>query len=169
MYSIGIRYFHRLGPKQGHYKILTMFPMLYTVVQSQSHVWLFSGPMKCSPPGSSIHGISQARILGWVAISFSRRSSWPRDLTHISWIDRQILYCWAIREARVVYYVLVNLFILFLVVLCLSWHFWTCQASYFVEYPSVWICMMFPHDLCLLAVLSAKYPSYSIISLSTKC
>ena len=36
-------------------------------------------PMDCNLPGSSIHGIFQARILGWVAISFSRRSSQPRD------------------------------------------------------------------------------------------
>ena len=35
--------------------------------------------MDCSPPGSSIHGISQARILEWVVISFSRGSSWPKD------------------------------------------------------------------------------------------
>ena len=38
-------------------------------------------PMDCSPPGSSAHGIFQARILEGVAISFSRRSSWPRDPT----------------------------------------------------------------------------------------
>ena len=36
-------------------------------------------PMDCSLPGSSVHGIFQARILEWVAISFSRRSSRPRD------------------------------------------------------------------------------------------
>ena len=41
-------------------------------------------PMDCSLPGSSIHGIFQARILEWVAISFSRRSSRPRDSTRIS-------------------------------------------------------------------------------------
>ena len=40
--------------------------------------------MDCSPPGSSIHGISQARILEWVTVSCSRGSSWPRDRTHIS-------------------------------------------------------------------------------------
>ena len=55
-------------------------------------------PMDCSPPGSSIHGIFQARILEWVAISFSRGSSQPRDGTHVSCIDRQILYYWATRE-----------------------------------------------------------------------
>ena len=38
----------------------------------------------CSPPGSSVHGVSQARILKWVAISFSRGSSQPRDQTHVS-------------------------------------------------------------------------------------
>ena len=41
-------------------------------------------PMDCSSPGSSIHGVSQARRLEWVAISFSRGSFWPRDWTHIS-------------------------------------------------------------------------------------
>ena len=40
----------------------------------------------CSPPGSSVHGILQARILEWVAISFSRGSSQPRYRTHVSLI-----------------------------------------------------------------------------------
>ena len=43
-------------------------------------------PMDCSLPGSSIHGIFQARILEWVAISFSRGSSWPRNWTQVSHI-----------------------------------------------------------------------------------
>ena len=51
--------------------------------QLLSHVW-FRDPMDCSPPGPSVHGISQARILEWVAISFSRGSSWPRDWTWVS-------------------------------------------------------------------------------------
>ena len=50
-------------------------------------------------PGSSIHGISQARILEWVAIFFSKGSSWPIDWIHISYTDRQVLYHWAIGEA----------------------------------------------------------------------
>ena len=41
--------------------------------------------MDCSLSGSSVHGISQARILNWIAISSSRGSSPPRDQTHISW------------------------------------------------------------------------------------
>ena len=55
--------------------------------------------MDCSPPGSSVHGISQAWILQWVAIFSSGRSSWPRDRTHISCIGRSDLYQWATREA----------------------------------------------------------------------
>ena len=51
------------------------------------HVWLFSDSIGCSPPGSSVHGISQARILEWVAISYSRGSSWPRDWTHVSGVS----------------------------------------------------------------------------------
>ena len=43
----------------------------------------FCDPTDCNFPGSSVHGISQARILEWVAISFSRASSWLRDQTCI--------------------------------------------------------------------------------------
>ena len=51
-------------------------------------------PMDFSPPGSSVHEILQARILEWVAISFSRRSSQPRDRTWVSCITgRCFTYC----------------------------------------------------------------------------
>ena len=49
-------------------------------------------PMDCSLPGSSVHGILQARILERVAISFSMGSSWPRDWTPVPCIGRWILY-----------------------------------------------------------------------------
>ena len=52
-------------------------------------------PMDCSPPGSSSHGIFQARILEWVAISSLKGSFWSRDPTHVSCISSQILYHWA--------------------------------------------------------------------------
>ena len=51
-------------------------------------------------PDTSVHGISQARILEWSAISFSRGSFWPRDWTNIFCIGRQILYHWATREVQ---------------------------------------------------------------------
>ena len=68
------------------------------VVQSLSCVWLCN-PMDCSAPGSSVHGILQARILEWVVMPSSRGSSQPRDQTHISCIGRWILYHWATSEA----------------------------------------------------------------------
>ena len=55
----------------------------------QSHFLLFYGPMNYSPPGSSVHGIFQARILKWVAISYFREFSQPRDWTWVSWVSRQ--------------------------------------------------------------------------------
>ena len=61
----------------------------------------FLDPVDCSPPGSSVHGMSQARILEWVAIPFSRGSSWPRDQTHFSWIAGRFFTVWATREASV--------------------------------------------------------------------
>ena len=57
-------------------------------------------PMDCSPPGSSVCGIFQARILEWVAISSSRASSVPRDWAYISCIGRQILYHWVTWKAQ---------------------------------------------------------------------
>ena len=60
-----------------------------------SHVQLFCDPMDCSPPGSSVHGILQARILEWVAMPSTMGSFLPRDQTQvscISCISRQILY-----------------------------------------------------------------------------
>ena len=56
--------------------------------------------MDCNPLGSAVHGIFQARILKWLAISYSRGSSWPKDWTRVSSIGRQILHHWATWEAQ---------------------------------------------------------------------
>ena len=55
--------------------------------------------MDCSPPGSSVHGIFQARILASVTISFSRGSFWPKNQTCVSWTGRLFLYSWANQES----------------------------------------------------------------------
>ena len=57
--------------------------------------WTLCDPVDCSPPGSSVHGIFQARILEWAAISSSKESSPPRDWTQVSCVScigRQVLY-----------------------------------------------------------------------------
>ena len=59
--------------------------LLYFMLSCFGLVWLFCDPMDCSPPGSSVHGISQARIPEWVSIFFSRGSSWHRDWSSISY------------------------------------------------------------------------------------
>ena len=57
-------------------------------------------PVDCSLPGSFLHRILQARILEWVAISFSRGSSWPRDRTGVSRIAGRRFNLWATREGQ---------------------------------------------------------------------
>ena len=69
-----------------------------------SHLWLFCSPMDCSLSGSSVHGISQVRILEGVAISNSRGSSWPRNWTSVSYV-----FCtgrWTFKK-RIIYLFLV--------------------------------------------------------------
>ena len=66
-------------------------------------------PVGCSLPGSSVHGILQARIREWVAISFSRGSSWPKNWTWVSCIAGRFFTNWAMREA---------------VIHCLRWPIW---------------------------------------------
>ena len=56
--------------------------------------------MDCTLPGSSVHGIFQARVLEWVAISFSRGSSRPRDQSQVSHIVGRHFTVWATREAK---------------------------------------------------------------------
>ena len=71
----------------------------FSSVQSLSSVRLFATPSTGNLPGSSVHGILQARLLEWVAISFSRGSSWLRNWTQISYIADRFFTDWATREA----------------------------------------------------------------------
>ena len=64
--------------------------MIAVQAQSFQSCPILCDPMDCSPPGSSVHGILQARILEWVAMSSSRGSSQIRDQNCISCISRQI-------------------------------------------------------------------------------
>ena len=88
-------------------------------------------PMDCSPPGSSVHGILQARILGWVAFPFSRGSSQPRDRTQVSHIAGRFFTSWATREALllgkgcIIYFTMYLIFRFLLSLLKLWWN--TCK------------------------------------------
>ena len=86
------------GPYPAHWSNLQ--PILTCcVVLSLSHVWLCD-LMDCSPPGSSVHGILQVRILERLATSSSRGSSRSRDWSRVSCIGRWILYHWKNRGSH---------------------------------------------------------------------
>ena len=83
-----------LLPETCRYMVVTLCSaakLCHCCLVAKSYLTLFD-LMDCSLPGSSVPGIFQIRILEWVAISFSRRSSRPRDWTHDFCIGRWILY-----------------------------------------------------------------------------
>ena len=69
------------------------------VIVTQSCPTLCS-PINCSPPGSFVHGILQARILEWVALPFARGSSQIKDRTWVSHTESTFFTIWAILESR---------------------------------------------------------------------
>ena len=96
------------GPLVGHSRVIErLFFFLYQLAKWDFHLWIqfacmlshFShvwlcDSVDCSPPGSSVRGILQARILEWVAVPSSRGSPWPRDGACVFSGS-----CWATREA----------------------------------------------------------------------
>ena len=86
-------YIHRIVASFG---INPRSDQIWSVAQSCPTLW---DPMDCSLPGSSFHRILQTRVLEWVAISFSRGSSQPRDRTPVSGIPGRLFNLWANREA----------------------------------------------------------------------
>ena len=93
--------------------------------------------MDCSLPGSSVHGISQARRLERAAMSFSRGSPWPREWTCVSCISRWILYHQATRETPVLYVGDRISFTQNVWSISLCWGPATCQALYIISSHSV--------------------------------
>ena len=82
--------------------VLKIVIMVANIINAFERKWSCSvvslcHPMDCSPPGSYIHGIFQTGILEWVAISFSRGSSGPRDQTQVSHIAGRLFTIWATR------------------------------------------------------------------------
>ena len=69
-----------------HYAVLHIVQKLCVLAKLLQSFPILCNSMDCSPPGSSVHGILQARILEWVVISSSRGSSLPRNLSCISFL-----------------------------------------------------------------------------------
>ena len=75
------------------------FPRLKVKVLVTQSCLTLCDPVDCSSPDSSVHRILQARVLEWVAMPFSRGSSWPRDQTQVSCIAGRFSTIWTTREA----------------------------------------------------------------------
>ena len=88
--------------------MIKLLLLLYWLNQLTLIIWelvaqclTFCDSMDCSPAGSSVLGILQARILEWVAISFSRGYFQPRDQTQVSCITSRFFTVWANRESNI--------------------------------------------------------------------
>ena len=135
----------------------TCFHCRYSVTQS----WpTLCDPMDYSPPGSSVHGTFQSRILEWVAISSSRGSSRPKDQTSISYISRfRFIYHCATWEAPILHLILAK-------------SQKTSLRYVWMRIPSSWrrllVELVVTHSLqvpCL--VLGKEHPSFSLSEIGT--
>ena len=140
-----------------------LFPCLHACLVTQS--WLtLCDPSDCSIPGSSIHGIFQARILEQVAVSFSMESSWSRDWTCtscVSWIAGRFFPYSAIREALLLPYSPVIIYLFFL---NFCWHIVAlqCCVSSTVQFCRGYILdflfFLFNQNEFIIFILTECYP-----------
>ena len=139
-----------------------------------SGVWLSANschplsPMDCSPPGSFVHGILQARILKWVAIRFSRGSSQPRDWTHVLPLPQWQVDSWSLHHLGSPHlpeaYIQNHLFILWGPPALLSVGlFW---GSYQI-WP--WVIVIYTHFLVISLSMGPVMSDFFFHSVSTQC
>ena len=141
-------------------KIKTLVKLLSEVAQSCPTL---CDPMDYSLPGSSIYGIFQARLLVWVAISFSRRSSRPRDWTRVSHIVGRCFTVWATRE--VMWYSQCSLHVSIVSFVAATLHTYVCPLTP-LNCPFPWAHAVLSHSGAsaypLLFLPRAHSPSLSI-------
>ena len=103
-YKVRVTMGNDLNKAEKHYLQLLRHLLQRLLSESESEVTqscpTLCNPMDCSLPGFSVHGIFQAKILEWGAISFSKRSAQPRDWTPVSHIVGRRFTVWATREVR---------------------------------------------------------------------
>ena len=103
---------HWTGPIFSHYTLEWLYWLLKGFKHYHEVKWsqvtksclTLCDPMDCSLLCSSVHGIFQARILEWIAISFSRESSWPKDRTQVSHTVGRCFTVWATGEVQTLSY-----------------------------------------------------------------
>ena len=94
------KYFSEEGKQMANKHVKRSLPSLIIRVLAGQSCPTLCKLMDCSLSGSSVHGIFQASILEWVAISFSRGYSWPRDWTRVSCTAGRLFTVWGTREAH---------------------------------------------------------------------
>ena len=97
-------------------------------------------PMKCGWPGSSLHGIVQARTLEWIAVTISRGSSWPESQNNISYfscIGSQVLYTTS--SDMVISYYIMKILKTYNECFCLNW---------FLFFIHIWLLLQGNLSLC---------------------
>ena len=121
------------------------------VLVAQSSLTLCD-PMDCSPPSSSVHEIFQARILDWVAISFSRGSSQPRDQTQVSCNIYIYNIISSVNSDRIGV-VRVDILVLFQILVeeLSTFHFWS-----EVKFPQLCLTLCDPMDYTVQGILQAR-------------
>ena len=113
--------------------------------------------MDCSLSGSSVCGIFQARILGWVIIPFSRGSSWPRDWTGVCCIAGRFLTLWAMREAllKCIYQTINRIYVSRMVLYLAFTFLFLLIASYFFYLKHIFYFKMLVYFKSLLPTLKS--------------
>ena len=112
-------------------------------------------PMDCNPPGSFVHEIFQTRILKWIAIPFSRGSSWPRDQTLVSCIAGRFFTIWANSEAHIKF--ILSIYIYYIIYPKLYIYINTLSLPFFTI---LWSMDYYPHFIDEEAKMNWGYKSY---------
>ena len=139
--------------------------------ESVSHLGLSTPlrPMNYSPPGSSPCGILQARILQWVAIPFSRGSSWPRDYTQVFCTVGRFFTSWTTREAWRTKPISHKVFQLYVVKFCKCSKYFCVFSNYWVTILYIYIykyytVIIFPYKWVNFMYFEALWEIYIIFS-----
>ena len=130
-------------------------------------------PMDCSLPGLSVQGVFQARILEWVAISFSRWSFPPRDRTQVSCITGGFFTNWATRDGVCQLHLNKNLKIKTTIAALMSQHLSSKQLLFLTDLLFLWLSLLGMINPCSLSWLhedkrSSSHPEKWLLPLKIK-
>ena len=127
--------------------------------------------MDCSPLASSFHVILQASMLEWVAITFSRGFSWPRDWTQVSCIARRMFTVLATREVQSVWVEVIESPFTWSSTLEIRIHFWCSFSVHSLQAITSIACLFSDHFLCSFFLdihILLKYSWFSVFQVYNK-